>query len=181
MIVYIVWKTDYDYGERVFHILGIYKDRNRALKKSAEFNEDHITKDEETNIVSEDKETDIIVSKNGLLGEYSLIGRDDLCYCTQLEVDDEATEGYFMRITEDGGGGSYHQYCWIYASTDEDELIDIAKDYFSTEHNRDDECQDCINNQCKDKFIRDLKHEQWACIDCTSYCDAVFEMWSVKI
>jgi hypothetical protein len=198
MNIYIVWKKICD-NEVKSHILGIYKDRNSALKKCDEFNK-NIIEDEDTDITvsegelhneseetdtNEDEETNIIVSNDGLLGKYSLIGNwDNLCYCTQLEVDDEASEVYLIKITEDGGGGSWHRDYLIYASTDEDDLINIAENYFSTEHNLKNDCRYCINNQCKGKFIRDLKEQKRTGIDdCGSYSYhvALFAIWSVKI
>ena len=86
-----------------------------------------------------------------------------------------------MQIHETGGGGSYHGECWIHASIEKKFLIDIATDYFSNEHNRDNECEDCIKNKCRKKLIRNLKKDNCANFDCTDYADASIVIWRVAI
>ena len=166
MIRYIVWRTDYD--KENSHILGIYKTKERALKKCNFYNKTFVT-----------SKKDILSDDDGLLGEFN--SRDDICYCTRIEIENDTTEMYFMKINESNGGGSYHDVCWIHASLDLEELIDTALIYFSQEHNRDNQCSNCIDNMCKKKLIKDLKKKYFTYFDCTDYEEASIKIWTIVI
>lgn len=172
MRIYIVWKTDYS-GDADTHILGIYKKNQTALTKCYDYNENNDNEEKNAPISK--------VGSDGLLGEFSGINNNDVCFCSRINVDDNVTRLYFIKINEDGGGGSYHNYNWIYVCTDMEEVIECALDYFSNEHNRDDDCEDCIKDKCKKQFINDLKKKHSAGIDCTDYDGASIEIWKVKI
>lgn len=151
--VYIQWNMKKD-----DYIIGIY--RNKKLVS---------------------KECDDIEETDGTLMEgSSLIRKEDLMMCSSYYTD--ANRIYFLEIHESGGGGSYHEIGWLYASDDKEPLIERAIDYFSEEHNRDDECEDC---QCEKKLIKDLRQEKkgiaTADIECSSYEGASVKIWSVDV
>lgn len=170
MIIYIVWQPDYVNNDNLnSHILGIYKTRKAALKKYNSLSKTII-------------ENDAISSDScGLLGEFNGYGNKDIYYCTTLSILDGAKKIYFMKINESGGGGSYHLVSWLYASTSKKELIDDALEYFNNEHNRDNECSECINDKCKQNLINDLKKKYYTEFDCSDYEPAYIRIWSSVI
>lgn len=101
MLVYIVWKTYYNIASD--HILGIYTDKNLAIKKYEEV----------TKKIGDNNE--IIISTDGtLLNEFNTINKKNMTYCTKTEINDDIKNVYFIKIHESGGGGSYHKYSSIY-------------------------------------------------------------------
>lgn len=161
MKVYVVWKTIYDEAENSY-VLGVYKKLSMALKKCNNLNKGFITRKE-----------DIETRDDEFIGSFSTIGSDDnMCYCAKIKVNNDTNKVYFMNINESSGGESYHGECSIHASRKKNRLIDIAKDYFSNEHDRN--CEDCAenSNRCRKKLIRNLKNHDRANIECTNYINA---------
>jgi hypothetical protein len=176
MKIYIVWKTNCDNFENYSHIIGIYKNINTALSKCNKFN-----KNNGNNKKFITKEKGIKVSNGTLLYEYNDISVKDISYCTEFDVNDYATELFFIKISESGAGQSYHEYRWIYTCDNKKDVIEIANDYFCEEHNRDNECKECINNKCNQEFINELTQINKTSITCTDYEGSSFEIWNVVI
>lgn len=59
--------------------------------------------------------------------------------------------------------------------------IKYAEGYFNNEHNRDNECENCINNGCLEEMLTSLKINQYANVICTYYEGAIIEIWNNKI
>lgn len=165
VLVYVVWGTDYDVKVDS-HIIGIYRSKRFAVKKCNDYNKT--------------TSTEIQQNDDGLLGEISKIGNENRCYCTEMKIDKTTNKIYFMKISESGGGGSYHEIFWLHVSTNLDKLIDGAIDYFSNEHNRDEECDNCKDHGCQKKLISDLKKKHRASFTCTDYEDTMVEIWFVN-
>jgi hypothetical protein len=186
--IYIVWKTKYD-DAIGSNILGIYKDKDIAWNEYTKFyghsiissDEDDVFEPDENVAIASDacqsEENDIEICHDGLLGHYSAIDTDDVCYCSQFEISQETEKIYFMKINEDGGAENYHLETQIYAWFDENYLINIAEEYFLDEHNRDNECQNC---HCEEHFMKDLRETKRAYFYSAGY-DFMFHIWSHKI
>lgn len=168
MLIYIIWKTDY-HVQTCDHILGIYTYKESAIKQYEIFSE---------NI---EKNNLIILTNRTLLDGFNTINNKDIVYCTKIEISDDVENIYFIKIHESGGGGSYHEYSWIYVCDNIKSVIKYAEDYFDTEHNRDNECEDCINNGCLEEMLTSLKINQYANIQCSDYEGAIIEIWDKKI
>lgn len=157
--VYIIWGESVDN-----YIVGIYKDEESALAECTEGEKVSIARD---GIIAED---------------FSRINPDEGIHCSLYYIYEGAHKLYFMEIQESGGGGAYHEVSWLYVSDDREELIEHAIDYFSEEHNRDDECEEC---ECEEKLLKELRKERKgvssAEIECTDNKTASVNIWSINI
>jgi len=169
MKIYILWREDYDCDLKS-HIIGIFKEKEVALKKCNKYNGFNI------------KTKDIIkIIDNKLLGEFNLYDNDDIYYCGQIDVDNSINELYFLKTKESRGGDNYHTKCWIYLCLSVADVIDNAITYFKNEHNRKNECTNCINDSCKNKLIIELKNKNKTYFSCTDYRDTSIEICKIAI
>lgn len=91
---------------------------------------------------------EITEEDNGLIEEFSAVNNELRINCTKIDISNDTKELYFLKIQESGGGGSYHEYVWLYIAVSQDDVIDIAKPIWcfqhllrmENEHNRDNEC-----------------------------------------
>ena len=117
--IFIVWTPScIDSDSNNSHILGIYKNKNLAIKECQKYNdyeEDDIIDRSTTNVICEDA---------------SMINHDQEVYCTKIKIDESTNTLYFLKIVEYGDGGSYHRQMWLIVEEDEDMSIDHAIDYF---------------------------------------------------
>ncbi len=163
MLVYIVWNKC-DRSQASDHIVQISSDRALALSQSDLRDATEIGKVEDA-----------------LIAEFSSIGCQDFLHCSSIDLSEHAQELTFLKISESGGGGSYHEQVWLYVVESEDEAIEIAETYFDNEHNRENECKKCVNDYCRQKWIRALRMNGSAAIRCTTYEGTSFETWKRKI
>lgn len=166
MLIYIVWQENQD-RELDSHIIRIYKDKEKALKKCNRHNNTIIK--------------NIAVDDNGFLGDFYSYKNDNDYHCTKMKVPDGTNKMHFIKIHEFNGGGSYHSISSIYAYPDIKDMFQTAIDYFNTEHNRDDECEDCKNNGCKKKLMKELKENSRSFFHCTNCEEVTIEIWSMEI
>lgn len=148
MLIYITWATDW-MNVIDDHILGVYTDKETAIKKRNHHNDE---KDYKPDI--EDK----ILKDPDLLSEFSNIHNKDIAYVTKLKVPKTCEKIYFGRIEESGEGGSYHELVTLFADSNFDNIVDNVLDYYETEHNRDDECKKCDKGICKQNIIKKIKN-----------------------
>ena len=86
-----------------------------------------------------------------------------------------------MIVSNISGGGSFDHYRWIYVHTNMDDAIEAALSYFSEEHNRDDECDDCRDGSCEKNLIESLRQDHRADFECTDYVASTVEIWKIRI
>ncbi|AZL89596.1 hypothetical protein QKC54_gp0918 [Megavirus baoshan] len=148
MKIYIVWCTDYNYNVNE-HIVGIYKNKNSAIKKCKKY--DNTFK--EKKIKSDEDDDD-------MLGEFSSVNEECKYYCSvvDIDIDEDDKNIYFLKVTQDNGPGSYSIQHRIYAVSSMIEIIGHAETWFDEEHNRNKNCPKCKKYK---KHLKYLKHKKY--------------------
>jgi len=163
MKIYIIWNKDYsDINSHHTHIIDVCKTKNDVLSKYK------IKKINE----AED---------NHLVCEFGLANGDYKDYCATIEINDDTKKLYFLKINEDGGAQSYHSITWIYVFMHFDDIIERTLDYFSEEHNRNDDCKKCAKKFCEKKLINGLKNNGCAYIDSDEYESIDINVWDLDL
>ena len=102
--------------------------------------------------------------------EFSDIHMDSTPYFNKIRLHSICSKVYALIFRESGGGQSYHERVDIYFRSSFEEIIEDAENYFDTEHNREDECDECReNDRCRVKMINDLKTLGKTGISCSCY------------
>jgi len=161
MKYWIVWRSKCKYSDGLNYILGVYTDEASALKacnkqnKSVRKNYENMTK------------KDIIVVHDNMLDAPN--NNDDEWLCSRVSFTAKMTRLYFIVIIELGGAESYgNGQQWIHVCLNKKSAIGFAVDFFDNEHNREGECEDCIDNdKCKKGLVKCLKKDNVAEIECT--------------
>lgn len=133
MKVYIVWSKDSTLESPGENVIGVYKRYDDAVSKMKTF--------AKKNAVEFNEEIDNDEDDDTLVCNFSGNNSDDTLRCRVINID--CVTLYFCKISERGGGQSYHSDNNIYACLTEDEAVKCASDYFFQEHNRDDGCKKC--------------------------------------
>ncbi|AGF85689.1 hypothetical protein QJ854_gp093 [Moumouvirus goulette] len=143
MKIYIAWCTDYDNNVNE-HILGIYKNKNNAIKKCKKYN----------NTFKKKK----LKLDDNILGEFSSVNEECKYYCTMIDVDKHEKNIYFLKITEDAGAQRYSINHRIYVISNMIEIIDNVGFWFDEEHNRNKNCPKCKKYK---KHLKYLKYKKY--------------------
>ncbi|AEX62000.1 hypothetical protein CE11_01023 [Megavirus courdo11] len=145
MKIYIVWYTDYDNNVNE-HIIGIYKNKNSAIKKCKKYD----NKFEGKNI-----RFDI---DNNMLGEFDSVSEKCKYYCTMIDIDEDNKNIYFLKVTEDAGAQRYSVYHRIYVVSNMRRIMDYVEIWFDEEHNRNGNCPKCKKYN---KHLKYLKYKKY--------------------
>ncbi|AUV58876.1 hypothetical protein, partial [Bandra megavirus] len=144
MKIYIVWYTDYNNNVSE-HIVGIYKNKNSAIKKCKKYD----NKFEGKNIKPDDDD---------IIGEFSSVSEKCKYYCTMIDIDEDDKNIYFLKVTEDAGAQQYsinHRICAVSSMI---EIISHVKIWFDEEHNRNGYCPKCKKYN---KHLKYLKYKKY--------------------
>ncbi|AVL94491.1 hypothetical protein ma105 [Moumouvirus australiensis] len=140
MKIYIVWCTDYDNNANE-HIIGIYKNKNNAIKKCKKYDD-----------TFEEKK---IKFYDYILGDFSSVNEKCKYYCSMIDVNEQDKNIYFLKITEDVGAQHYSINHRIYAVSSMIEIIGHVETWFDEEHNRNKNCPKCK------KYEKHLKYKKY--------------------
>lgn len=174
METYIVWKTDYDYPEPDSHILGIYADKDVAIKKKNSYNQYLNSNDDDQT----DSENEVLTDDRL---EFSTVQNQHIAFITRFTVDSGTKKIHFIKMHESRGGGSYSETTYIWFCSTKEEVLGVAENYFDDEHNRDEECGQCENDNCKKRMLEELGKDKCAEIECTDFEPVFIQIWSKKI
>lgn len=152
------------------HVHGIYKDKQKAIKKYKRILGQGHADDNKINWIKLDD-----------IGEFSRIdalSRDP--GIIRIKFKNPSRDSmYLTTVDESGGGGSYHQISHCHLGFSQPPGIEFALEFFDNEHARpeipdDENCPHCVGiesndndkiPQCKQNFINELKINMSAEID----------------
>nr|WBF70341.1 hypothetical protein [Megavirus caiporensis] len=146
MKIYIVWCTDYD-NNADEHILGIYKNKNSAIKKCKKYDSEFKGKNIKFDI------------DNNILGEFDSVSEKCKYYCTMVDIDENNNKIYFLKATEDAGAQRYSVYHRIYVVSNMRRIMDYVEIWFDEEHNRNGYCPKCKKYNKHLKYLKYKKYE----------------------
>lgn len=161
--LFVVWTPWIDNSNQ--RVLGVYGNQWLSIIKCNEFNEM-----DEFDII--DHTYDNIICK-----DFSLSNLNRWVYCTKIQINKNINKLYFLQSIETDY--DCRRQMTILFGEDEEIILNIAFDYFDNEHNIEDNCSECPN--CKDEFIKSLRDNKRANINCTYYSDTSMEILTIQL
>lgn len=160
-------------------VFGIYTNQEKAVEERDQYNRSRYCRQHPEN------QNEIFTSTAAddiLLDGFRTICCEDGVYCAKMEVNDDIENIYFLKMHESGCGESYHhEHSWLYTYVDMETMIKIVGNYFNMEHNRENECEKCANDQCKKEIIESLLVSYSAVVECSFYERTFMEIWDEVI
>lgn len=147
----------------MYTLFGLINDKIDALEKYAEYDTIQMIEP---------------ISENNMVAEFSDYSSKIVSGCVKYYIQDETKILYFLHIHETDGGQCYSSTHWLYVSEDKSEILDIASDYFNEEHNRENDCKDCLIDNCEKKFRINIEKDNRSDIFGT---DSSVEIWDLKL
>jgi len=177
MKYWIVWRSKCK-NDGLDYVLGVYVNELSALRACNKQNK--VVRKIYENMTKKD----IIIVKNNMLDSSDNL--DDEWLCSRISLEDEMTRLYFICIIELGDAESYgNGEQWIHICLDKKSAIGIAVDFFDNEHDRNDKCEDCgDDNKCEKELVKTLVKENLAEIVCNDNHSCPYtrcEIFRVKI
>jgi hypothetical protein len=113
---------------------------------------------------------DIPKTCNTYVENWKELGNKSNCFCSVTKADNI----YIMIYSQCNGGGTHScNETTLFVFNDIDKLRKVASNIYREEHNRDDECEECINNKsmksCRNKFLEELKDDRYIEIENSSW------------
>lgn len=152
------------------------------IRQSKNFVVNEITIPHIKNIYRTAPDTEYEMVDDRYFAGFSTICVNDTSVYTKIRIPTNTKYIYFIMVHESDGGQSYHEMTYIIVGLTLDDVIDYAMDYYETEHNWDNECEECMNDNstCQDMMLNDLRTEGCTVIT-TTMGDASMAIYKIPL
>ena len=175
MLVYILWKEEDD-GDASSHIIGVYKDKERARKRYNIYMKNLLKDNKDIPEMKIEEPEDELARFNVYYASKDL-------NCSTINVKKNTKHIYLLRIQAESGGGDYDSEVRLYVDDNKYSLYAEVETTIDVEHNREDECEECQEEEgrCEEVCLKELEKNGTSFITCTDNEGSSFAICKLEI